>query len=90
MAIIDLKGYRVMAQSIIPGILDREQHEQIVYGSFDSGKTILSNTTFEELLTKSARILKIQPHLVWNGKEGEESGHVKLYSSYESKAKKIK
>lgn len=78
-----------MAQSIIPGILDREQHEQIVYGSFDSGKTVLSNTTFEELLANSARILKIQPHLVWNGKEGDENGYVKLYSSYESKASNL-
>lgn len=71
MAIIDLKGYRVMAQSIIPGILDREQHEPIVYGSFDSGKTVLSNETYADLLANSARILKIQPHLVWNGKEEE-------------------
>jgi protein TIF31 len=85
MAIVDLKGYRIMAQSIIPGILDREQHEPIVYGSFDSGKTVLSNETYEELLKNSAKILKIQPHLVWNGKEGDESKYVKLYSSYESK-----
>lgn len=74
-----------MAQSIIPGILDREQHEPIVYGSVDSGKTIIGNEIYEELLQNSSRILKIQPHQVWNGKEGEEKGYVKLYTSYESK-----
>jgi len=38
MAIIDYRGYRVTAQSIIPGILEREQEDTVVYGSFDSGK----------------------------------------------------
>lgn len=74
-----------MAQSIIPGILEREQHEPIVYGSFDSGKTVITNEIYEELLQNSSRILKIQPHSVWNGKEGEEETYVKLYTSYESK-----
>jgi protein TIF31 len=83
MAIIDLRGCRIMAQSIIPGILDREQHEPIVYGSFDSGKTVLSNDFYAKLLENSAEILKIQPHLVWNGKHEDE--YVKLFSSYESK-----
>nr|CAD2151370.1 unnamed protein product [Meloidogyne enterolobii] len=83
MAVIDLRGCRIMAQSIIPGILDREQHEPIVYGSFDSGKTVLSNDVYAQLLQNSSELLKIQPHLVWNGKEGDE--YVKLFSSYESK-----
>ncbi|KAL3103177.1 hypothetical protein niasHS_002363 [Heterodera schachtii] len=85
MAIIDFKGLRVMAQSIIPGILEREQQDSIVYGSYDSGKTVTTNEVYEELLKNSAKVLKIEPHFVWNGKEGEESKFVKLYSSYESK-----
>ena len=63
--------------------MDREQHEPIVYGSFDSGKTVLSNDVYAQLLQNSSELLKIQPHLVWNGKEGDE--YVKLFSSYESK-----
>uniref|UniRef100_A0A183C8G4 Clu domain-containing protein n=1 Tax=Globodera pallida TaxID=36090 RepID=A0A183C8G4_GLOPA len=85
MAIVDFKGFRVMAQSIIPGILEREQQDSIVYGSYDSGKTVTSIEIYEELLKNSAKILKIEPHLVWNGKEGDESKVVKLFSSYESK-----
>uniref|UniRef100_A0A1I8AX79 Clu domain-containing protein n=1 Tax=Meloidogyne hapla TaxID=6305 RepID=A0A1I8AX79_MELHA len=58
-------------------------HEPIIYGSFDSGKTVLSNDVYAQLLQNSSEILKIQPHLVRNGKECDE--YVKLYYSYESK-----
>lgn len=35
--------YRVTAQSIIPGILEREQEQSVVYGSVDFGKTVVSS-----------------------------------------------
>ncbi|KAL7079190.1 hypothetical protein ACQ4LE_001081 [Meloidogyne hapla] len=54
MAVIGLRGCRIIAQSIIPGILDREQHEPIIYGSFDSGKTVLSNDVYAQLLQNSS------------------------------------
>lgn len=79
--VVDYRGYRVTAQSIIPGILEREQEQSVVYGSIDFGKTILSNTEYLELLSKAGQQLKILPHSVY-----DESGKaVKLCSSVECK-----
>lgn len=83
MAIIDYKGYRLTAQSIIPGILEKDQEESVIYGSFDSGKTVVTSDAYEEILTEPAKQLKIAPHSVWNGKE--DGKFVKLYTSFESK-----
>jgi len=44
--VIDYRGYRVTAQSIIPGILEREQDQSVVYGSIDFGKTVLSHPKY--------------------------------------------
>ncbi|VDN06962.1 unnamed protein product [Thelazia callipaeda] len=78
MVIVDYKGYRVTVQSIIPGILEREQEQSVIYGSVDFGKT-----DYHSLLSKPAEQLKILPHEVYNGKEDEKV--VKLYSSFETK-----
>ncbi|VBB30679.1 unnamed protein product [Acanthocheilonema viteae] len=43
MVIVDYKGFRITAQSIIPGILEREQEQSVVYGSVDFGKTVVSS-----------------------------------------------
>lgn len=75
------------AQSIIPGILERDQEESVVYGSFDSGKTVVSSPTYEDYLENSAKLLRIAPHKVWNGKEPDQ--YVNLFTSYESKVKLI-
>eukprot|EP00731_Ephydatia_muelleri_P023618 Em0015g1201a len=48
--IVDYRGYRIVAQSIIPGILQREQESSAVYGSIDAGKTITTNKKFEEMV----------------------------------------
>lgn len=79
--VIDYRGYRVTAQSIIPGILEREQEQSVVYGSIDFGKTVLSHPKYMELLAKAGQQLKIQPHKVLNDK-GEV---VELCSSVECK-----
>ncbi|KAK3589135.1 hypothetical protein CHS0354_017102 [Potamilus streckersoni] len=79
--VIDYRGYRVTAQSIIPGILEREQEQSVVYGSIDFGKTVVTNDKYKELLQKTASQLKICPHKVLNDK-GEE---VELFSSIECK-----
>jgi protein TIF31 len=47
--VIDYRGYRVTAQSIIPGILEREQEQSVVYGSIDFGKTVISHPKYLEL-----------------------------------------
>lgn len=79
--VIDYRGYRVTAQSIIPGILEREQEQSVVYGSIDFGKTVLSHTKYLELLNKAGNHLKIYPHSVLNDKEEK----IELCSSVECK-----
>lgn len=79
--VIDYRGYRVTAQSIIPGILEREQEHSVVYGSVDFGKTVLSHSKYLEMLNKAGQPLKILPHKVLN----EKSEEVELCSSVECK-----
>lgn len=79
--VIDYRGYRVTAQSIIPGILEREQEQSVVYGSIDFGKTVLSHPKYLELLRKAGKHLKIMPHSVLN----ERNEPVELCSSVECK-----
>lgn len=79
--VIDYRGYRVVAQTIIPGIMDRDQEESVVYGSVDFGITVVANEKYEQLLSKCAKDLRIEPHKVLNSKDEV----VCLYSSVESK-----
>jgi protein TIF31 len=69
--VIDYRGYRVTAQSIIPGILEREQEQSVVYGSIDFGKTVVSNAKYVDLLQKAGSQLKIIPHTVVNASNEE-------------------
>ncbi|XP_067910967.1 clustered mitochondria protein homolog [Heterodontus francisci] len=64
--IVDYRGYRVIAQSIIPGILEWEQEQNVVYGLVDFGKTVTSNHEYIKLLLKTSKPLRIQKHLVLN------------------------
>merc|ERR1719348_1726389 len=50
--VLDYRGYRVTAQSIIPGILEREQEQSVVYGSIDFGKTVVTHQKYLDLLQK--------------------------------------
>ncbi|XP_011307260.1 clustered mitochondria protein homolog [Fopius arisanus] len=79
--VIDYRGYRVTAQSIIPGILEREQEQSVVYGSIDFGKTVLTHPKYLELLNKAGQQLKILPHKVINDANEE----IELCSSVECK-----
>ncbi|XP_029027356.1 clustered mitochondria protein homolog isoform X2 [Betta splendens] len=79
--VVDYRGYRVTAQSIIPGILEREQEQSVIYGSIDFGKTVVSHSKYLELLEKTSRPLKIQRHKVLN----EKNDAVELCSSVECK-----
>lgn len=58
--VIDYRGYRVTAQSIIPGILEREQEQSVVYGSIDFGKTVLSHPKYLDLVSKFILFISIQ------------------------------
>ncbi|KAL5478129.1 hypothetical protein EMCRGX_G025010 [Ephydatia muelleri] len=79
--IVDYRGYRIVAQSIIPGILQREQESSAVYGSIDAGKTITTNKKFEEMLKKISAELHIREHRLITEKDEE----VVLPSSLEVK-----
>ncbi|XP_054650976.1 clustered mitochondria protein homolog isoform X2 [Dunckerocampus dactyliophorus] len=79
--VVDYRGYRVTAQSIIPGILEREQEQSVIYGSIDFGKTVVSHSKYLELLEKTSRPLKVQRHNVLN----EKNDAVELCSSVECK-----
>ncbi|XP_014288289.1 clustered mitochondria protein homolog isoform X1 [Halyomorpha halys] len=79
--VVDYRGYRVTAQSIIPGILEREQEQSVVYGSIDFGKTVISHPKYMDLLNKAAQQLKMLPHKVFNDQNEE----VELCSSVECK-----
>ncbi|KAL1517977.1 hypothetical protein ABEB36_001669 [Hypothenemus hampei] len=79
--VIDYRGYRVTAQSIIPGILERDQEQTVVYGSIDFGKTVLSHPKYLDLLNKAGQQLKILPHHVLNDKDEA----IELCSSVECK-----
>lgn len=57
--VIDYRGYRVTAQSIIPGILEREQEQSVVYGSIDFGKTVLTHPKYLELVIFSLMLLRV-------------------------------
>uniref|UniRef100_G3P0N9 Clustered mitochondria protein homolog n=1 Tax=Gasterosteus aculeatus aculeatus TaxID=481459 RepID=G3P0N9_GASAC len=79
--VVDYRGYRVTAQSIIPGILEREQEQSVIYGSIDFGKTVVTHSKYLELLEKTSRQLKVHRHNVLN----EKNEAVELCSSVECK-----
>ena len=56
---------------IIPGILEREQEQSVVYGSIDFGKTVVTHAKYMDLLQKAGSQLKILPHTVINDKDEE-------------------
>ncbi|KAI4897571.1 hypothetical protein NFI96_020853, partial [Prochilodus magdalenae] len=79
--VVDYRGFRVTAQSIVPGILEHGQEQSVVYGSTDFGKTVFSNETYLKLLDKPSKQLRVQRHLVLNNDDTA----VELCSSVECK-----
>ena len=59
-AVVDLGGQRLVAQSIIPGILQGEQASSLVYGSVDNGKTLYWSEEMHALLGKASKRLHIK------------------------------
>jgi protein TIF31 len=57
--VVDYLGMRVIAQSVIPGILQGEASSKLVYGSVDGGKTIASNEKMHALMQQAAEKLHI-------------------------------
>ncbi|KAM8900368.1 clustered mitochondria protein homolog isoform 2-T3 [Spinachia spinachia] len=63
-AVVDYRGVRVIAQTIVPGILEKNQEQSVVYGSNDYGKNVFTHRRFLELLDKTSKPLRIQRHQV--------------------------
>ncbi|XP_076025104.1 clustered mitochondria protein homolog [Genypterus blacodes] len=80
-AVVDYRGIRVTAQTIVPGILEKNQEQSVVYGSNDNGETVHTHTRFLELLDKTSKLLRIQRHQVLD----HSSSPVELSSSVETK-----
>ena len=60
-AIINYRGHRIIAQSIIPGILNNSELSSLAeYGTVDEQKTIQSNEQFHALMEKVAGKLGVQ------------------------------
>jgi protein TIF31 len=75
------QGFRVTVQSIIPGILDKDQEQSVVHGSTDFGKTCATNPKYDQLLEKVCTHLKMRPHKI----QVENNQEIMLYSSIECK-----
>ncbi|KAH1106720.1 hypothetical protein J1N35_010488 [Gossypium stocksii] len=64
MAIIDYRGHRVVAQSVLPGILQGDKSDSLLYGSVDNGKKICWNEDFHSKALQAAKRLHLKEHTV--------------------------
>ncbi|XP_010695371.2 clustered mitochondria protein [Beta vulgaris subsp. vulgaris] len=64
MAIIDYRGHRVVAQSVLPGILQGDKSDSLLYGSVDNGKKICWNEIFHRKVLEAAKCLHLKEHTV--------------------------
>ncbi|XP_044489464.1 clustered mitochondria protein-like isoform X2 [Mangifera indica] len=67
MAIIDYRGHRVVAQSVLPGILQGDKSDSLLYGSVDNGKKISWNEDFHSKVLEAAKHLHLKEHTVLDG-----------------------
>ncbi|KAF3581857.1 hypothetical protein DY000_02032931 [Brassica cretica] len=69
MAIIDYRGHRIVAQSVLPGILQGDKSDALLYGSVDNGKKICWNEDFHAKVLEAAKLLHIKEHAVIDASE---------------------
>ncbi|KAJ6302825.1 hypothetical protein OIU77_016842 [Salix suchowensis] len=67
MTIIDYRGHRVVAQSVLPGILQGDKSDSLLYGSVDNGKKICWNDDFHSKVVEAAKRLHLKEHTVLDG-----------------------
>ncbi|PON86259.1 N-terminal acetyltransferase A, auxiliary subunit [Trema orientale] len=67
MAIVDYRGHRVVAQSVLPGILQGDKSDSLLYGSVDNGKKICWNEDFHSKVLEAAKRLHLKEHAVLDG-----------------------
>ncbi|KAJ4978102.1 hypothetical protein NE237_008882 [Protea cynaroides] len=81
MTIVDYRGHRVVAQSIIPGILQGDKSDSLLYGSVDNGKKICWNEAFHSKVLEAAKCLHLKEHMVLDGS----GNNIKLAAPVECK-----
>ncbi|RKP36765.1 clustered mitochondria-domain-containing protein, partial [Dimargaris cristalligena] len=79
--VVDYRGTRVVAQSIVPGIFRRQEDSSPAYGSVDSGVTVSADPQFHELAGSLAKYL----HLAENTVVDAEGKSATLFGSIETK-----
>ncbi|CAJ0921058.1 14866_t:CDS:10 [Entrophospora sp. SA101] len=82
--VVDYKGIRVVAQTIVPGIFRRQDDSSVVYGYFDNGRDkpkLCADPEFHEIVGKAAKVLHLAEHSVSDSK----GNSVKLHTSLETK-----
>ena len=67
-ALIDYRGHRLIAQSIIPGIFHSDTASKHVYGSMDQGQTVLFDADIHSLMQPLARAAHLGVHDVYDAK----------------------
>ncbi|KAL6495668.1 hypothetical protein OROGR_030231 [Orobanche gracilis] len=67
MAIIDYRGHRVVAQSVLPGILQGDKSDSLLYGSVDNSKKICWSEDFHSKVLEAAKRLHLKEHTVLDG-----------------------
>ncbi|KAK4481774.1 hypothetical protein RD792_012685 [Penstemon davidsonii] len=67
MAIIDYRGHRVVAQSVLLGLLPGDKSDSLLYGSADNGKTIRWSEDFHSKMLEAAKRLHLKEHAVLDG-----------------------
>lgn len=80
--IVNYKGYRVLCQSIIPGILNNQELSNMAeYGTVDDKKAVAANPEFHKQILQVAQALQIKVNSVIDpttGKEVEIAGSVEV------------
>jgi protein TIF31 len=67
--LVDYLGHRVVAQSIVPGILRRNQTSSVVYGASEVEGKMMFDPRFNDLLAKPTEKLYTKPHTIQYGEE---------------------
>ena len=70
--IIDFRGRRIVAQSIVPGIFKQREPDdsQVDYGAMDGKDLIADNEVFVPAFAEVSRAFRVKKHPVWD-KEGK-------------------
>lgn len=66
--IVNYRGHRIIAQSIIPGILNNSELASLAeYGTVDEQQTIQSNEQFHEMMLQVCQKMNIQVNKLIDG-----------------------